>query len=103
MLFHGAMGFGNDQRWAVVNRLLTMSVKTCQAFILPVLLALHELPTVFDTAVLDTAVLPLTSDSMSSEGVYVLFDTVETFIWIGKAAQGLCAEGLLGVQSYGEA
>jgi hypothetical protein len=108
MLFHGGMPIGSDQRFSLVNRMLTMSVKACKAFVVPVLIALHSLggnEGISDASSVDAVgpesivlppALPPSAESLSPEGVYLLFDSVETFVWIGRAADRDRVETLFG-------
>jgi hypothetical protein len=114
VLFRGGTDVKSDERSALIYRMLTMPVMGSKPFIYPTLLALHRLggdegtsdPTSVNSNLVgpDSIILPpslpLTVDSLVSDGMFLLFDGVETFIWLGRAAPPSFLEAMFGCSSF---
>jgi protein transport protein SEC24 len=116
VLFRGGADVKSDERASLVYRVLTMPVLGSTPFSYPKLLALHRLAGDEGTAaaggadirdpnfvgsrgILLPASCPLTADSLTSDGVFLLFDGVETFLWFGRAVSPGILEALFGCTS----
>ena len=114
VLFRGGTEVKSDERSALIYRMLTMSVLGSKPFIYPTLLALHRIagdegtsqPDAINSnlagpdSIVMPPSLPLTMDSLTSDGVFLLYDGVETFVWLGRAAPPACLEALFGCSSF---
>lgn len=114
VLFRGGTDVKSDERSALIYRMLTMPVMGSKPFIYPTLLALHRLggdegtsdPTSVNSNLVgpDSIILPpslpLTVDSLVSDGMFLLFDGVETFIWLGRAVPPSFLEAMFGCSSF---
>jgi len=122
VLFRGGTDVKSDERSALVYRMLTMPVAGSKPFILPLLLPLHRLEPEdgrpksipegefpapvpgetrvgFDNVKLPRACASLSSESLSSDGAFLLFDGVETMLWLGRAVPPGLIEALFGAPS----
>ncbi len=114
VLFRGGTDVKSDERSALIYRMLTMPVMGSKPFIYPTLLALHRLggdegtsdPTSVNSnlvgpdSIIMPPSLPLSVDSLVSDGMFLLFDGVETFIWLGRAAPPSFLEAMFGCSSF---
>jgi protein transport protein SEC24 len=114
VLFRGGTDVKSDERSALIYRMLTMPVMGSKPFIYPTLIALHRIAgeegtsnpsstnsnLVGSDSIVMPPYLPLTVDSLVSDGVFLLFDGVETFVWLGRAAPPAVLEALFGCSSF---
>lgn len=118
VLFRGGVDVRSDERSALVYRMLTMPVSASAPFIQPMLLPLHRLESM-DCRPCDTVDTPadgcvrvgsqrvklpaacarLSSESLTSDGAFLLFDGVETMLWLGRAVPPGLLEALFGQSS----
>jgi len=112
-LYRGGEAIRSDERAALVYRMLTMPTSATRHYACPRLFALHALPPgagLPDPAaapegaagVQPTALpepLPPSVESLSSGGVYLLDDAVESLIWVGRAAPAGLLQALFGMPS----
>jgi protein transport protein SEC24 len=120
-LYRGGEAIRSDERAALVYRMLTMPTDAGAVYVSPRLFGLHDMPEGAgrpDAAAaaalpVDPAtgaplghvpialppLLPLTAESLHTGGVYVLDNAVETYVWVGRAANPGLVQALWGVGS----
>lgn len=111
--FRGGTDVHPDERISAHMSLLSMFVKDTLTFIHPRLFAIHEMngqagmPTnedeSYETVGRNNILLPegvgLSVDRLNSQGVYLLDNGNDTFIWVGRASNPAIVVALFGVES----
>ncbi|KAG7355064.1 Sec23/Sec24 trunk domain containing protein [Nitzschia inconspicua] len=115
--FRGGIDVHPDERVQAFYYINQMWLDKSVSFIYPRLFSLHDMDSdagypneeVTEDTPKDTfagrnnialpKVLPLTIDSMSSDGIYLLDNGVEFFVWVGREAYATAVESLFGVSS----
>jgi len=115
--FRGGTDVHPDERSQAFFRINQMWLKKSKSFVYPPLFSLHNMqPNAGypskknhdmkqedtcagrDRIVLPSA-LPLTTDSLSSDGIFLLYNGFEFYLWIGRGANVDCIKSLFGVHS----
>lgn len=116
VVFRGGSDLRADERSYFIQRLNTMDSEQSRFFVYPRLFALHTLP---DNAGLPATagmtvetgtvgrkepivlppMQPLSADGLSSDGVYMLENSIEALVWIGRAANPAVLQSLFGYSS----
>jgi hypothetical protein len=115
--FRGGIDVHPDERVQAFYNINQMWLDKSISFIYPRLFSLHEMDVVAgypneevteDTPedtyagrnkVVLPKILPLTIDSLTSDGIYLLDNGVEFFVWVGREAYSNFVESLFGVSS----
>jgi len=114
--FRGGTDVHPDERTQAFFNINQMWLNKSKSYIYPPLFSLHDMqpnagyPSEEDTddnedslagrdrVVLPSA-LPLTIDSLSSDGIYLVDNGIDFYLWIGRAANPNCVNDLFGVPS----
>lgn len=127
-LFRGGELIRSDERSALVYRMLTMPVAASRVYTYPRLFSLHDMedaagrpeghevaalhhaykgapPHDIDAAVRGLpvrvpAVINLSMERLSPDGVYLLDSNVEQYLWVGRAAPPPLLDAIFGVSSF---
>lgn len=112
--FRGGTDVHPDERINSHMKVNSFYVKACKHFLYPRMFGIHDMPNSAGmpcasddeeskTAGRNRIVLPslinLSADRLSSEGIYLLDNDVDFFIWIGAQADEALVQALFGVQS----
>lgn len=102
--FRATNDISADLRSAIWNRLETMCISQLSSYFYPRMMALHALGDaegVQDETgkVALPAMLNLTSESMTQDGVYLLEDGESILMWIGRAVNPSFLQSVFGIQS----
>ena len=106
-LYRGGDVVRSDERSALVYRMLTMPVIDSRRYIYPRLYSLHDMEEAAgrpeggsaDAPPRLPALLPLTAERLQPHAVLLLDDSVELYLWVGRAAPPPLLAALFGVQS----
>jgi len=115
-IFRGGSDIRPDERVFQMAKLNVMGVETSRYFIYPRMFALHSLPadacevttepeatTVGKTVRVTVPPMEnLSAESLRSDGVFMLENSIDAFVWVGQAARPDVLSALLGVQSLNQ-
>lgn len=116
VVFRGGSDLRADDRSYYIQCLNTMDTAQSRFFVYPRLFALHTLPdnaglpatagVAVETGTVGTRepvvlppMQPLSADGLSSDGVYMLENSIEALVWIGRAANPAVLQALFGYSS----
>eukprot|EP00752_Nemacystus_decipiens_P003181 g2944.t1 len=116
LAFRGGADVRTDERASVQSQLANMPVDHSRCFTYPRMFSLHDMdedvgmprPEGLDEDTIPTAgsdgiklpeVSNLSAERLSPEGVFLLEDGVELFLWVGRAANPAVVSALFGVSS----
>ena len=115
--FRGGTDVRSDERTFTMYELNNMPVSTSRAFIYPRLFALHTMPpncglpvpeaqaeaedvmTAGPDKIRIPPVINLSVERLSSDGIFLLEDSLKLYMWIGRATAPAILSSLLGVNS----
>lgn len=96
-----------DERYAAMYAIVNMGGEHILQYCYPQLFALHDMePPVRDPS--DNSLLPLprrlplTASRVEAHGIYLLEDSINTYIWVGRSAAPEHIQAIFGVQSVDE-
>jgi len=92
--FRGGADVRADERTYTLQRLDGMAPEQTRSFVYPRLFALHKLPAQTPGAFAFPPPLNLSAESVSSDGIYLLDDSLSLMIWVGGASDPKLCESM---------